>query len=89
MFGDMKSNGFDLEMTRLRDAQRIQRLMLGVCIAYVWLVALGSWVIKNGHRHLIDRKDRRDKSYFRLGWDWLAHCLRLGRPAPLWLKPYL
>ena len=88
MFGDMKRNGFDLEMTRLRDAQRIQRLLLGVSIAYVWLVALGSWVIKNGHRHLVDRKDRRDKSYFRLGWDWLARCLRLGRPAPLWLKPY-
>jgi len=90
MFGDMKDHGFDLEATHLRRLERIQRLMLGVCMAYVWLVALGSWVIKNGHRHLIDRKDRRDKSYFRLGWDWLAHCDRLGlSPPDFWLKPYL
>jgi len=90
MFGDMKDNGFDLEATQLRDASRIQRLMLGVCIAYVWLVALASWVIKNGYRHLIDRKDRRDKSYFRLGWDWLRRCFRLGLPPPpLQFIPYL
>ena len=90
MYGDMKANGFDLEATHLRHALRIQTLMLGVCIAYVWLLTLGSWVIKNGYRHFIDRKDRRDKSYFRLGWDWLAYCHRLGQLTPsFWLKPYL
>lgn len=89
MFGDMKGHGFDLESTQLRNARRIERLMLGVCIAFVWLITLGSWVVKNGCRHLIDVKSRRDKSYFRLGWDWIARCFRLGHPARLHFRPYL
>lgn len=89
MYGDMKGHGFDLQRTHLRHADRIQRLMLGVCIAYVWLVALGSWVVKNGKRHLIDRKDRRDKSYFRLGRDWLKRAHRFGDPFLLRFAPYL
>ena len=89
MFGDMKGHGFDLESTQLRDARRIERLMLGVCIAFVWLITLGSWVVKNGYRHLIDINCRRDKSYFRLGWDWIARCICLGYPVRLHFKPYL
>jgi hypothetical protein len=89
MFGDMKRHGFDLESTQLRKAKRIERLMLGVCIAFVWLITLGGWVVKNGYRHLIDVKCRRDKSYFRLGWDWIARCIRLGNPIRLHFSPYL
>lgn len=89
MYGDMKGHGFDLESTHLRDGQRIERLMLGVCIAFVWLITLGSWVVKRGYRHLIDYKSRRDKSYFRLGWDWVERCIRLGLPIRLHFKPYL
>jgi hypothetical protein len=89
MYGDMKGHGFDLEATHLRDVERIERLMLGVCIAFVWLITLGSWVVKNSLRHLIDHKSRRDKSYFRLGWDWVERCIRLGLPIRLHFKPYL
>jgi hypothetical protein len=35
------------------------------------LITLGSWVIKRGFRHFVDPLSRRDKSYFRLGCDWL------------------
>lgn len=79
-YGDMKGHGFDLEATHLSDPDRIARLVLAVSITYVWLVALGSWVIKRGFRHFIDRKDRRDKSLFRLGWDWLKHAQRNNLP---------
>jgi hypothetical protein len=89
MFGDMKKHGFNLESTQLHDAKRIERLMLGVCIAFVWLISLGSWVVKNGHRHLIDINCRRDKSYFRLGWDWVTRCFSLGYPVRLHFKPCL
>lgn len=88
MYGDMKARGFDLEATQLRHHQRIERLMLAVCLAYLWLVALGSWVVKNGYRHLVDRKERRDKSYFRLGLDWLKRCLNLGRSLHFRSIPY-
>jgi hypothetical protein len=89
MYGDMKGHGFDLEATHLDDEDRISRLVLGVCITFVWLIALGSWVVKNGYRHFVDHKSRRDKSYFRVGWDWLARCLRLDDPVPLRFKLYL
>lgn len=88
MFGDMKANGFDLNRTHLLDVPRLERLLLGVCLAYVWLIALGSWVVKNGQRHLLDRRDRRDKSYFRLGWDWIGRCLSQGDPLQWRSIPY-
>lgn len=88
MYGDMKGHGFNLEDTRLEDADRISRLVLGVCITFVWFITLGTWVVKRGFRHLIDRNDRRDKSYFRLGLDWLKRCKRLNEPLKLHFRPY-
>jgi hypothetical protein len=88
MYGDMKGHGFDLEATHLKDAARIARLFLGFCILFVWLITLGSWVVKRGYRHWVDHKSRRDKSYFRLGWDWVERCFSLDRPIPLRFRPY-
>ncbi len=88
MFGDMKGHGFDLEATMLRDTDRINRLFLGICIAYVWFISLGSWVVKRGFRHLVDRKDRRDLSIFRLGLEWMERCSRLNQPFVLRFVPY-
>lgn len=88
MYSDMKSRGFDLEKSRLEQPQRIERLMLGIAIAYLCFIALGSWVVKNGRRRHIDRPDRRDLSYFRLGWDWLDDRLRLGLSFQLRFFPY-
>jgi hypothetical protein len=75
MFGDFKSNGADLEKSRLRHFLRLSRLTLVVALLYVWLVAFGSAVIKRGARHLVDRNDRRDLSIFRIGFDMLERCL--------------
>ena len=88
MYGDMKGHGFDLEATRLRHKDRLSRLFLGVCIAFSWFITLGTWVVKRGFRPLIDRKDRRDKSHFRLGWDWLKRCRRLNQPLRVHFRPY-
>lgn len=70
-FGDLKGHGFDLEATHLRHFLRLSRLTLAVCYLYVWLVTLGSQVIKSGQRHLVDRRERRDLSLFRIGWDFV------------------
>jgi hypothetical protein len=88
MYGDLKGHGFDLEATHLNDVDRISRLVFAACLTFVWLITLGSWVVKRGFRHFVDRKDRRDKSYFRIGWDWIEDCLRLDRPLRLHFKPY-
>jgi hypothetical protein len=87
-YGDVKGHGFDLEATHLRHEQRLSRLMLCVCLVFTWLMAVGSWVVKRGLRHWVDRKDRRDKSYFRIGWDWMERCLSHGRSLRLQFVPY-
>ena len=75
MFGDLKGNGFDLESTHLLHFARLSRLTLAVALLYVWLVSTGARTIKNGQRHWVDRKDRRDLSIFRIGLRWIERCL--------------
>lgn len=75
MFGDFKGHGFDLESTQLRHFLRLSRLMLAVALLYLWLIAYGSKVIKAGRRYLVDRKDRRDLSLFRIGLDMIDRHL--------------
>jgi len=88
MYGDMKGHGFNMEATHLDSKDRIARLFLAVAFTFVWLISLGSWLVKRGYRHLIDVKSRRDKSYFRLGFDWIEHCSRLNSPIPIRFKLY-
>jgi len=88
MYGDMKGHGFALEATHLDDPDRIARLVLAVCINFVWFITLGAWIVKRGLRHFVDHKRRRDKSYFRIGLDWIDRCLRLDDPVPLHFVPY-
>jgi len=75
MFGDLKSNGFDLESTHLIHFLRLSRLTLAVVLLYVWLIAAGSRAIKNGRRHLVDRAERRDLSIFQIGLRLVERCL--------------
>lgn len=82
MFGDMKGHGFDLELSRLRHADRLSRLTLAVSILYVWLVMLGTYTLKYDLTGEVDRTDRRDLSIFRLGWDFLERRLALNDPIP-------
>ena len=89
MYGDMKGHGFDLEATHLRHQDRLSRLMLVTCVVYVCLLTLGSWGVKRGLCHLVDRKDRREKSYFRIGWDWLKDRMRQGKSLRLQFVPYV
>jgi hypothetical protein len=87
MYGDMKGHGFDLEISRLQHADRLSRLTLAVCLLYVWLVAIGEYVLDNGYADEVDRTDRRDLSIFRLGWDFLERRLALYDPLPTIFRP--
>jgi len=88
MFGDFKGHGMDLEASHLRHFMRLSRLTLAVAMLYVWLVSTGSSVIKRGLRHLVDRKDRRDFSIFRIGWSFIKLRLKHQRSFPFRLLPY-
>lgn len=89
MYGDFKRNGFDLERSHLRHFARLSRLTLAVALLYVWLVSVGARAIKNGQRHLIDRKERRDLSVFQLGFRLVKRRLKNGQPIPVpWCPLY-
>jgi len=67
MYGDWKGHGVRLEQTRLCHVQRLARLTFVVALWYLWLVTQGSRTIKEGQRHWVDRKERRDLSIYRIG----------------------
>jgi hypothetical protein len=75
MFGDFKAHGFDLEHSCLRPFQRLNRLTLIVALLYVWLIALGLKTMRAAQRHLVDRRDRRELSLFRIGLEMTSSRL--------------
>lgn len=79
LFSDQKSRGFHIEKSHLSDPKRLSRLLLAVALAYIWMIYLGLEVAADqSRRSLIDRPNRRDKSLFRLGFDWLKLALTRG-----------
>lgn len=87
MFGDFKSNGFDLEASHLQQIQHLSRLTLALALLYVTLLAFGAQTIKQGLRHLVDRTDRRDLSIFRVGFDMLERLLTNSLSVSIRLFP--
>ena len=88
MFGDLKTHGFDIERTHLRDFRKLSRLTLAVVLLYVSLITFGAQTIKAGQRHFVDRSDRRDLSIFRIGWNMLHRRLVNFQPFSISLLPY-
>ena len=59
-FSDQKSRGFHLHKSHLADPQRLSRLFIAACLAYIWIVYLGSVCMKEGWVRIIHRCDRCD-----------------------------
>ncbi len=66
----------------------MMRLLLVVCLAYLWVMFLGCMALISGCRHLIDRKDRRDGSLFTYGLRWLRRLLKTDAYIPVRFCPY-
>jgi hypothetical protein len=45
VFRDWQSGGFHLDRCGISDRERLARLLIPLAIAYLWLVALGRWVV--------------------------------------------
>jgi hypothetical protein len=88
LFGDIKGHGFDLQTNRLRHPERVSRLMLAVALAYLWLFFLGVTAVITGNDKLVDRTDRRDRSLFTIGRQWLNRLLKLDKPIVVSFLPY-
>lgn len=77
LFSDIKSRGFHFHKTRLKDPLKIQRLLIAVALAYIWLLWLGTLAQQNPYyRERLHRKDRSDWSCFRFGLELLNELLR-------------
>lgn len=88
VFRDDKSMGLNLQKSSLRDPKRMMRLLLVVCLAYLWVMFLGCMALISGCRHLIDRKDWRDGSLFTYGLRWLRRLLKIDAYLPVRFCPY-
>ena len=75
-FSDQKSRGFHIHKSHLAEPARLSRLLIAACLAYIWMIIQGLHVIAENKLSLIDRTDRRDKSLFRLGLDWIKYALK-------------
>jgi hypothetical protein len=86
-FSDQKSRGFRLHESHLSDPQRLARLMIGTCLAYLWIVFLGAMAKRDGWKDKLHRRSRCDWSLFRLGLALLDELLNQCLEIPVFLSP--
>jgi hypothetical protein len=74
-FLDLKSNGFDLEASRLRDKFALAQLCGVIALTMLFLVLQGVQVVASGQRRWVDPHWQRGMSYLKLGWNWIRLAL--------------
>jgi hypothetical protein len=82
-FSDQKSRGFHVHKSHLCDPERLSRLLIAACLAYIWIVYLGSLCVKDGWVQMIHRTHRCDLSLFQLGLRLLDHFLNENLSIPV------
>ena len=82
-FSDQKSRGFHIHKSHISDPQRLSRLLIAACLAYIWIIYLGSLGEQEGWRSVMHRKSRCDLSLFQLGLRVLEHFLKEGLSIPV------
>lgn len=70
-FLDLKSNGFNLEASRLRDKFALSQLCGVIALTMLFLVLQGVQVVASGKRRQVDAHWQRGMSYLKLGWNWI------------------
>jgi len=79
-FSDQKSRGFQLDRSHLSDPERVERMMVAACLAYLWVIYLGTVAQKDGWVPVIHRRTRCDLSLFQLGLRLLDYFLSHDQP---------
>jgi hypothetical protein len=83
MFSDHKSRGLNLEATRLVDSDRLQRLLVAVTLAYLWLLHIGFHVVQKGWWRQVDNRGAtRSVSLCQIGLRWLREQMNRGLLPP-------
>jgi hypothetical protein len=84
MFSDHKSRGLNLESTRLTDPDRLERLLVAVTLAYLWIMEVGALVvIRDQWRQVDNRGAERSVSLCQIGLRWLTEREKLGFLPPI------
>jgi hypothetical protein len=74
-FRDEKSGGFDLEAGCIRNAQKLERLMLILATAQIVAVSEGMSATLEGKQEEVDPSKIRSLSYFQIGLRWVEKWL--------------
>lgn len=77
-FLDDKSNGFQLEHSRLRNTKALTRLCFVLAIATLFLVCQGTEVVESHQRRFVDPHWFRGNSYLKIGWKWVRRAAVKG-----------
>ena len=80
-FLDNKSNGFEVESSKLSDPKAIRRLFLVIAVATLHFTCVGAEVVKRKCRRWIDSHWNRGMSYLKIGWGWLRQQYRRRWPV--------
>jgi len=70
LFGILKSRGFNLEDTHLREMERLSKLVALLTLAMVWAIRVGEWLTVQTPIP-IKNHGRKAKSVFRVGCDYI------------------
>jgi len=91
MFRDWQSGGFELGKTGISDRERFARLLILVCLVYVWFVSIGRWLVKRGYRALLDAgaSDAWQQSLFSLAVAWQNRLRTFDQPMRVFWFVYL
>jgi hypothetical protein len=81
LFRDLKSFGWQWQRSRVRRPERVERLLLALALATLWVVCLAQRVLRRGWRPLLEERSRRCYSTFQLGLRWLTRQLATDQPV--------
>lgn len=78
---DFKNNGrgFGLELTGVRQADRLERLLLALALVYTWLLVWGAYTIATGQQKLVDHVRKPTLSLFQTGLRFVLRRWQRGQ----------
>ena len=91
MFRDWQSGGFELGKTGITKHERFDRLIVLVCLVYLWFVSIGRWIVKRGYRALLDAgaSDAWQQSLFSLAVAWQNRLRTFDQPMRVFWFVYI
>lgn len=74
LFAKMKTKGFNLESTHMKDDEKLKKLIALITIALLWCYLIGVW-IESSIKIRVKNNGRKEKSTFRKGLDHFTAIL--------------